>query len=154
VKGMTRAMTVPRGEGQLDLFCFFRNTWPLQQVVFHTRNKRHCSACILADCYRFKSLLGQHVPNSTGSSRIQRLKTSVAVVYVSLLTVTGLNLFQGSVSPTAPGALESEDRKQALMLCTYPYLVFLSSGQIGCRKSGARPELPVGLNGGCPKWLD
>jgi hypothetical protein len=145
VRGMVRAMTVPRqsrGEGQLVLFCFFRNTWPLQQVEFQTRNRRHCNACILADYCRFKSLLGQRVSNSTGSSRIRGSKTSFAVVHMSLLTVTGWNLFQDSISPTVPGALESEDRKQALLLCTCPHLVFLSSGQIGCRKSGVHPELP------------
>jgi hypothetical protein len=58
-------------------------------------------ACALVGC-RFKSLLGQHVPNSTGSSRIRRSKTSVAVVHVSSLAVASLNLFLGNVSPTVP----------------------------------------------------
>jgi hypothetical protein len=44
-------------------------------------------------------------------------------VHASLLTVAGSNLFWGNMSPTVPGVLESQDRKQALLLGMCPHLL-------------------------------
>jgi hypothetical protein len=53
----------------------------------------------------------QHIPNSTrvSSLKLDRQEKSATEVCVSSFDLVSLNLFWGNVSPTAPGALESED---------------------------------------------
>jgi hypothetical protein len=92
-------------------------------------------------------------------------------VCVSSLDLAGFNLSLRNASPKVPGALESEDRKQGLLLCMCPHLVqaglfFYSllvlggllfnrkvhiQGEVGSsvRESGARPK-----SGGHPQLLN
>jgi hypothetical protein len=50
-----------------------------------------------------------HIPNSTESFKLDRQETGATEVYASSLDLVGLNLFSGIASPTALGALTSED---------------------------------------------
>jgi hypothetical protein len=63
------------------------------------------------------------IPNSTRSFKLDRRETGVTEVCLSSLDFEGLNLSWGNVSPIVPGAIESGDQKQALLLCTFPCLV-------------------------------
>jgi hypothetical protein len=44
-----------------------------------------------------------HIPNSTGSFKLDRRETGTTEVCVSSLDIVGSNLFQGNVSPTVQG---------------------------------------------------
>ncbi len=103
------------GKGRWPSFCCWRrrvgaqNLWfgvlsltthPQQYWEFQSRQSRnrwYWSVRVLIGSCRFESFLEQHVPNSTWSSWIRILKTSIAVVHESSLG-SGWSIFLFTLS--------------------------------------------------------
>ncbi len=121
-----------------------------------TRNRTYCSVFVLDGSCNFDSLLGRHVPNSTGSFRIRRSKTSLAVVHVTPLSsdwaILLFTLSLGRIwsltrdSLSVGGGLVFDRR------FTFSGRSRVCQGKVRrAPKSGARPDLPNWLNGARPK---
>jgi hypothetical protein len=71
-------------------------TLPQQYREFlarQARNRRYSSVCVLTEVCRFESLLGQRVPNSTGSFELDRQEAGGTEGHMSSLVQAGLSFY-------------------------------------------------------------